>query len=415
VRGEGVGSAEGRSVSTARKMVLLACAACGATSANIVESGGPDRYCPGCERDIYRDSFSEMAAVCEGDARSAWLACARLSDEQIDSLPAISAISDRGWTAEQILAHVERAKRSARASSVVHAKTRGEGKKTKDLRRAILDILDSIDGTMSSRQIFYQCVSSGVVANTKAECLRVGRLLVKMRRDGSIAYSRIVDRTRSRHVRPSWEGVEDVLDVVATQFRRDFWSGLAAHTVPMIACEKQALEGIFQEAVDAYGAELFVLRGYGSESFEYEWSERIKAHTNEGRDVVIYYFGDHDPSGLNIEETSRKKLEGFGAEFVWERAGLVHDDFDTFDLVNIPVKRTDSRAKSYLSQFGDRAAELDALRPDELRDRIQGCIEAHINPDAWERHVRGDEAGRAELRTVAAHWEAALQGARGAA
>jgi hypothetical protein len=293
------------------------------------------------------------------------------------------------------------------------SRRRGEGKRTLSLRAAILNVLQRIEGSLSSRQVFYQCVSMGTVANNKPECLRVGRLLVKMRRDGSVPYSRIVDRTRAKHVAPSWEGVRSILNATARQYRSSFWNDQPM--VPMIACEKQALEGIFEEAVDQYGVPLFVVRGFNSESFEYEWSEDIKRYTDRGQSVVIYYFGDHDPSGLCIEANSQRKLEGFGARFAWVRAGLLWEDFERYDLVNIPVKHTDTRAKSYLSKFGDRAAELDALHPDELRGRIHDCIERHVDADAWDAVQRADEAERESLNLVAENWAQALAAVGGAA
>ncbi len=292
-------------------------------------------------------------------------------------------------------------------------RTRGEGKKTLALRDAVLDVLTKIESNVSSRQIFYQCVSMGAVANNKAECLRVGRLLVKMRREGTVPYSRIVDRTRSMHVRASWDGVANILEACSTQYRRSYWSDAAV--VPMIACEKQALEGIFTEAVDEYGVPLFVLRGFNSESFEYEWAEAIKEHNDNGQEVAIYYFGDHDPSGMCVEETSRRKLEDFGAEFTWERAGLIWNDFERFNLVNVPVKRTDTRSKSYLSKFGDRAAELDALHPDELKARIERAITEHVDVESWNAIHRADKVERESLRVVAKNWNTAVAAARGVA
>jgi hypothetical protein len=285
---------------------------------------------------------------------------------------------------------------------------RGEGKKRKGLRANILATLETIDGSVSARQLFYQAVSAGVIENNKAECRRVLRLVVDMRRDGSIPYGRIVDRTRARHRRASWNGVRDVLSAAAAQFCLDYW--LDQRIVPMVACEKQALEGIFREAVDGWGVPLYVIRGFNSESFEHEWAEDITEITSSGRYVAIYYFGDHDPSGLCIETSSRDKLRGFGADFEWERAGLVWEDLDAYGLVPIPVKRSDPRAKGYLNQFGDRGAELDALHPDSLRERIDEAVRQHIDLDRWNALQKTQQAERESLELVAGNWSAAVAG-----
>jgi hypothetical protein len=289
--------------------------------------------------------------------------------------------------------------------------TRGIGLKTHALRLTIIDIVDSFDGVMSARQVFYQCVSRGAVENNKRGCAQVQRQVLSMRREQLIDYGKIVDRTRSKIQRAAWEGVEQILDSVAGQYRRDLWN--SQDTVVMVACEKQALEGVFEIAVEPYGASLWVTRGYSSESFAYEWAEDIKRISDRGKDVVIAYFGDHDPSGLGLENDARTRLLGFGAEFEWERWGLLHDDFDAFHLVNVPIKKTDPRAKAYLSRFGDRAAELDALPPDVLTRRIEKAIRRHIDPEPWNELHRQSELERQSLAMIAHNWDAALGAVNG--
>lgn len=351
----------------------------------------------------WRPQLFDLARRAPGGEGAQWKRCAELQDDVVAEV--FTRFDPEILTADMILAFAEGMNEPRR--------TRGESKKTQALRGAVLDVLERIDGSLSSRQVFYQCVSTGAVSNCKAECLRVGRLLVAMRRDGSVPYDRIVDRTRSKHVLPSWEGLAQILEASAEQYRVDYWR--TQSVVPMIACEKQALEGIFAETVDEHGVPLWVIRGFNSESFEYEWAEDIKAIVASGRAVVVYYFGDHDPSGLCIEANSKRKLEAFGARFTWERAGLLAEDFERFGLVNVPVKQTDTRAKAYLSQFGDRAAELDALHPDELRRRIGAVVGRHINAQRWKALVRGQEAGRESLRAIAGNVPKALQAVQGAA
>ena len=69
----------------------------------------------------------------------------------------------------------------------------------------------------------------------------------------------------------------------------------------------------------------------------------------------------------------------------------------------------------FLSKFGDRGAELDALPPDELQRRVRESIAEHIDLDAWDRLKVTEAAERESLDLVVGHWDAALAGARGAA
>lgn len=277
---------------------------------------------------------------------------------------------------------------------------------------AIVEIVDEYDPqSMSTRQVYYQCVSRGILANCEASYDKVQRILVELRRDGDIEYDRIVDRRRTKYQLAGWDSAEDIIKACGNQFRRDVWS--SQPTVVMIACEKVALEGIFAEAVDEYGASLWTFQGYISESFAFEWATEIRALTDRGRKVAIYYFGDHDPSGLDIERDAIGKLLRHGAVFVWGRKGLLFGDLDRFNLINVPVKAGDTKSKKYLEAHGDRAAELDALPPDELKRRIVECIEKHLDASELRLVQRDEELQRETLALVASRWDAAVAGAKG--
>lgn len=284
---------------------------------------------------------------------------------------------------------------------------RGPSQRTAELVEKTLNVFDDFAGSMSTRQVYYQLVSRGVVENNARAYDRVQRLVVDLRRNGAVNYDRVVDRTRGKHQMPGWEGVESLMNSAAKQYRRDFWS--EQPTVVMVACEKQALEGIFAEVVDTYGASLWILRGYSSESFAFEWANEIKLLTESGADVEIAYFGDHDPSGLGIEQDAAAKLRSHGAKFKWTRWGLREGDFAQYKLINIPVKRTDSRAAKYLQQFGDMAAELDAMPPDELRRRIRRSITSAIDAEAWKRVERVELVERESLNLITKNWDRALE------
>jgi len=290
---------------------------------------------------------------------------------------------------------------------------RGKSTATLVLMSEVLRVLAGFDGSMSTRQVYYQLVSSGALENNGPGYDRAQRLLVQMRREGHVPYDRIVDRTRAKHQREGWQGAQDVLDAVAEQYRRNRWTD--QNTIVMVACEKQALEGIFAEVCDEYGASLWTVRGFSSLGFHYEWATEIKRLEADGHTVIVAYFGDHDPSGLCLERKSREGLAEHGVEVAWQRHGLLLEDFERFDLVNVPVKRSDSRSRDYLAEFGDRAAELDALPPAELRRRIRDAIEIHLDVDAWNRLGAVEDVERESIATVARAWDVALAAATEAA
>lgn len=282
-------------------------------------------------------------------------------------------------------------------------------KKSMPLVEAIENIFRRFDDPMSTRQVYYQCISLAVCENSDRAYEKIQRLVVQMRRASLIPYDRVVDRTRSKYQSRGWEGVADLLQSANVQFRRDYWA--EQEVIPFVALEKQALEGVLCPVVDEYGASLWVFRGFGSEGFVYEMAQEMIRLRSEGKKPIVFYFGDHDASGLAIEVDAIGKLRAFGASFEWQRCGLLREDIEAFSLIQLPVKRKDSRAGEYLARFGDCAAELDALPPAELTRRVRSAIESCIDMDAWERIRRAEKLEKESLDMIAINWDVAVDAA----
>ena len=91
----------------------------------------------------------------------------------------------------------------------------------------------------------------------------------------------------------------------------------------------------------------------------------------------MLYFGDFDPSGMEMFEamktTLKNELDVNGLEF--KRVALLKDDISTYSLPHSPnaLKKTDTRAKKHLKAYGELTVELDALRPDIMEQKIKNC------------------------------------------
>lgn len=295
---------------------------------------------------------------------------------------------------------------------VRHAQLSPWRSKTLPVRNGVLDILAGFDGPMSVRQVYYQLVTREVVANGVKGYNQVQRVVLRMRRLGEVPWNRIVDRSRVKLQRPGWDGIAQIMTRAAEQYRRSLWT--TQPVVPMIACEKHALEGVFADACDIYGASLWVLGGGSSQSFLYDWAEEIRELNAQGKRVAIAYFGDHDPAGLDIGRACEAGLRAHGADdFTFQWLGLRFGDIERFGVPRLPVKELETRRKKYLERFGDVAAELDALPPAELRSRILGFIEGHADMAEIERMRAVEAAERQTLAHVVNAW--ATNGNPGAA
>jgi len=231
---------------------------------------------------------------------------------------------------------------------------------------------------MTVRQVFYRLVSQGVIEKTEGEYQRtVGRLLVRLRREGRIPFSWIADSTRWVHKRRSYESAEEALRITARAYRQMLWADQPVYLE--IWLEKEALAGVVIEETDPYDVPLMVARGYPSLSFLYSTAENLAA---QDKPAVIYHLGDWDPSGVDIARKIEHDVREFApdADIRFERVAVTPAQIKYWNLPTRPTKRTDTRARGWL---GD-SVDLDAIPPLELRGLVRGLIERNIDARALE-------------------------------
>lgn len=262
-------------------------------------------------------------------------------------------------------------------------------KKTDDLIRAAYDALAELN-PMTLRQCYYQLVSKQIIENNESQYNRLGRILTTARRDGVIPWEWLIDRTRIPHSVPMWYDREDFADCVLPQFRLDVWQTQDVYVECFV--EKDALAGVFEPITNQYGVTLCVCRGYPSASFLYAAARRLNKYNN----TVLLYWGDHDPSGMDMPRAIRDGLGEFQCYPEISRCALNADDIEAYNLPHDPAKRTDTRAKKFIDMHGDCAVELDALPVNVLRDKIRREIEARLNLDelAFVRERENQERAR---------------------
>src|SRR5262249_54079472 len=126
----------------------------------------------------------------------------------------------------------------------------------------------------------------------------------------------------------------------------------------------------------------------------------------------IYYFGDHDPSGLAIEDDVKESIAEFGGNVAsFQRVAATLDQMRRHGLRPLEVKRSDSRARKYIARFGTKTVELDAMPPNILRKLITDCIDKHIDADEWARLVRTEEVEQKSIDDFATSWANTAGGA----
>jgi len=247
---------------------------------------------------------------------------------------------------------------------------------------------------MTVRQVFYQLVSRGVIAKTEGEHRQtVVRLLTAMRRAGEMPFGWIGDNTRWMRKPRTYSSMQDMLALTAQTYRRALWDNQNAYVE--IWLEKDALAGVVYQETDPWDVPLMVTRGYPSLSYLYEAAEAIGEC---GKPAYLYYFGDWDPSGVDITRSVERGIREFApnAQIVFERIAITPQQIGELRLPTRPTKNTDSRSKN----FSGESVEVDAIPPAVLRGLVKECIEKHIDRRALARTRKIEAAERETLATI---------------
>jgi hypothetical protein len=141
---------------------------------------------------------------------------------------------------------------------------------------------------------------------------------------------------------------------------------------------------------------LMVTRGFASLSFLFGAGETIRA---QGKPTFLYYFGDYDPSGLDIPRTVESRIKEFApdADITFQRVAVTAEQIEAMSLPTRPTKRSDSRSKG----FKGESVEVDAIAPAVLRRMAYQCIVRHLDQDLYARLKHVEAAERKTLLEIA--------------
>ena len=270
---------------------------------------------------------------------------------------------------------------------------------------AIIEVYRAQGFRLTVRQLYYQFVSKGLLANTVRNYGRLASLVNKARLNGDVDWDAIEDRTRNLSKLPHWVDPPDILTAVAEQFRIDKWASQPYRIEVWI--EKEALAGVFEGVCQEERVPFFCCRGYTSQSEMWSAAMRLIAYTRNSKHQkpVILHFGDHDPSGIDMTRDITERLEMFGCPLILKRLALNMDQVKQYNPPPNPAKEVDPRFVGYLNQYGDESWELDALEPRVLADLVRGAIKGlRSNKSGWKKVTALEEEHKKLLKLTADEW-----------
>ena len=141
-----------------------------------------------------------------------------------------------------------------------------------------------------------------------------------------------------------------------------------------------------------------VTRGYPSITFLHTVAQEID---EIGKPAYLYYFGDYDPSGVDISRQVNKRINEFCFTPInFERVAVTREQIG---LLNLPTRPTKKQILG-LKIFMTKVLRLMLLNQNTLRAMVEDCITQHIDGDEYERLMVIEKQERESLKAIASNF-----------
>lgn len=316
--------------------------------------------------------------------------------------------------------------------------------------------------TLTLRQLYYQLVSRDIIPNHDKVYKKISSLKDEAVYGGIIDWDVFEDRGRVPSVPYYEEGVAEALEKTVDYYRLERQQGQANHVE--VWTEKDAISSILKRITNRYGVTLVVNKGYTSSTAIYGAYQRFAKRISNGQKVKILYFGDHDPSGLDMIRDIEDRLlmmftkgededlyEGMGDwwqdnqyslyevadlderfenvvrlaygsndESLYElfeegqkllyfkqnslfeiiQVGLTMEQIKEFNPPSNPAKMTDPRQKDYVRKFGRISWEVDALKPSVMEQIVADAIEENIEMGTYLEIMELEKSDKQKIKQI---------------
>jgi hypothetical protein len=273
------------------------------------------------------------------------------------------------------------------------AAQRGKAVLTLRIEFAILNIVDE-RAPITVRGVAYALFTRGLIdsmveKNTK----KVSRVMTAMREKDELDWTKIVDDSRAVDRISSWSNPSEIIAAAVHGYRRNYWQD--QDSLIEVWSEKSTVAGVLAPVLNEFGVTFRVMKGFGSFTSVRQAAED-SLDVPDGKNAVALYLGDYDPSGIYMSQVDLpKRLKRYGSKWQFERIAVLESDTHDLPAFDAVTKRKDKRYGWFVENYGHQCWELDAMNPNELRNRVRKQIETRLNLPAWE-HAKRIEAVEVE-------------------
>lgn len=214
------------------------------------------------------------------------------------------------------------------------------------LLRAIVRICEDYQRqgyTLTLRQLYYQLVSKDLIPNHDKVYAKLSSLKDEVVYSGRVDWDVFEDRGRLPSTPWYEEDIKSALEDTADRYRLARQTGQPTHIE--VWTEKDAISAILKRVTVETGITLVVNKGYSSSTAMYSAYERFVEMIADGKKVKILYFGDHDPSGLDmIRDIEDRIMFMFANGNRFSESGYLYDlveewwvsnSLNIYDVVNL--------------------------------------------------------------------------------
>lgn len=257
------------------------------------------------------------------------------------------------------------------------------------------------DGILTLRGLHYQLVGLGMI-NDIQHYKRVVHAMIDARWAGIISFDAFSDNDRAMIgytfaretiLEDKIERAKDQVRAWMTNYSKNKWENQPIY--PELFIEKKALQGVFEIPCNELGVALGACKGYPSLTLLKDASYRFREQINNGKKGVMIYFGDYDPSGMDIPRSIQENMTRLGADIELRRVALMEDQVVAWHLPPGPTKDTDSRTANW---GGIGQVELDAVEPNKLMQMARDAINDCFDPDLYKKLMTKQKKEETEYR-----------------
>ncbi len=253
---------------------------------------------------------------------------------------------------------------------------------------------------MTLRQLYYQLVARGVIANNKSEYDKLKGLVSDGRLAGLISWTAIEDHQRNLMGLTTYNSPQAMISTLRGKaYHSDLWADQPYR--PEVWVEKDALSDVVGQMCDRLRVDFFACRGYVSQSEQWRAGRRLAGYVRKGQRPIVFHLGDHDPSGVDMTRDNTDRLSMFaGVPIQVVRLALNRDQVELYNPPPNPAKSADSRFKDYQRIHGDESWELDALEPRVIQNLIEQNVLRLRDKRLWDEALGREAEDRQALNDM---------------